>query len=48
MIVATALALFARVDFLGFLQVYTTIYVVSAALYVLLAFNGPIRAAGAR
>ena len=45
MTVATAIALVARLDFLGFLQVYTAVYVASALFYLLLAISGPIRAA---
>jgi hypothetical protein len=46
MIAATALALLARLDFIGFLQTYAAVYVVSAALYVILAIKGPIRRSG--
>ncbi len=45
MTLATAAAIWAGCDFLGFLKVYTGVYVGSAALYLLLAIAGPIRAA---
>lgn len=45
MTLATAAAIWAGCDFLGFLKVYAAVYVGSALLYLLLAIMGPIRAA---
>ena len=47
MIAMTAVALVLRVDIIGFLQMYTAVYCVGAALYAYLAIRGPIQAAGA-
>jgi O-antigen/teichoic acid export membrane protein len=48
MTLATGAALLTGMSFIGFLQVYTAIYVASAAAYLALAISGPIRCAGAR
>ncbi|MET0867563.1 MAG: hypothetical protein ABWY35_05635 [Pseudorhodoplanes sp.] len=43
MIIVTAIALYAKVDLIGFLQVYTVVYVASALSYMTLALRGPLR-----
>ena len=43
MTAGTALALLLRLDLIGFLQIYTGVYVLSALLYLLLAIRGPLR-----
>lgn len=48
MTLAAGAALLTGMSFIGFLQVYTAIYVASAAAYVALAVTGPVRCAGPR
>jgi hypothetical protein len=43
MTVATIIAVAAKVDLIGFFQVYTAVYVVSALSYLGLAIGGPLR-----
>jgi hypothetical protein len=43
MTVATIIAVAAKVDLIGFFQVYTAVYVVSALSYLALAIGGPLR-----
>lgn len=43
MTVATLIAVAAKVDLIGFFQVYTAVYVVSALAYLSLALRGPLR-----
>jgi O-antigen/teichoic acid export membrane protein len=43
MTIVTVIAVAARVDLIGFLQVYTAVYVASALCYFTLALRGPLR-----
>jgi O-antigen/teichoic acid export membrane protein len=43
MTIVTVIAVVARVDLIGFLQVYTAVYVASALSYLTLAIRGPLR-----
>jgi hypothetical protein len=46
MTAATAAAFAVRLDIIGFLEVYTVVYVGGALLHVLLVIRGPFRTAG--